>query len=159
MKPLELYHRALELGLRLEPAGDMLAVLPKGKCPPDFADLLRQHKAELLSWLSRPPCPGWQFVPPADMPLNPVQPRPTPANARRVMAYIVRQIGDTPGPLCEWCLNRELGYWETYRWPDHVCAYAAVRDAACWQLSRDEAAVWQLLQGFDEAATRPLGTR
>jgi hypothetical protein len=29
----------------------MLAVVPKGHCPPDFADLLRAHKVELLDWL------------------------------------------------------------------------------------------------------------
>ena len=26
-------------------------MFPKGKCPPDFADVLRRHKGELLSWL------------------------------------------------------------------------------------------------------------
>lgn len=51
MNPLELCHQAQSLGLRLEPAGDKLAVFPKGKCPPGFADLLRAHKPELLSWL------------------------------------------------------------------------------------------------------------
>lgn len=152
MKPLEIYHRALELGLRLEPAGDMLAVMPKGKCPADFADILRQHKPELLAWLNRPPCPGWQAVPPADLPLHPVQPRPTTVNARLVMAYQVRQIADGTGPLCEWLLRREAAYWEVHHWPDHVCAYAAARDAACWQLARDEAAVCELLETFEEVA-------
>jgi hypothetical protein len=47
----ELYIEAFRRGLRLEPAGDKLAVIPKGHCPPDFADVLRAHKGELLSWL------------------------------------------------------------------------------------------------------------
>ena len=51
MSPPELYRRARDLGLHLEPAGDKLAVFPKGKCPPDFADVLRAHKPELLCWL------------------------------------------------------------------------------------------------------------
>jgi hypothetical protein len=46
-----IYVEACRRGLRLEPAGDKLAVRPKGKCPPDFADVLRQHKGELLNWL------------------------------------------------------------------------------------------------------------
>ena len=49
--PLELFRRAHELGLRLEPAGDRLNVFG-GYCPPDFAEELRQHKAELLAWLN-----------------------------------------------------------------------------------------------------------
>ncbi len=51
MSPLELCRQAQSLGLRLEPAGDKLAVFPKGKCPPGFADVLRAHKPQLLSWL------------------------------------------------------------------------------------------------------------
>ncbi|MGA2659522.1 MAG: hypothetical protein ABSH34_18615 [Verrucomicrobiota bacterium] len=38
-------------GLRLRPEGDTLVVAPRSKCPPEFADMLRQHKAELLAWL------------------------------------------------------------------------------------------------------------
>ena len=49
--PRDLYIEAARRGLRLEPAGDKLAVIPKGKCPPDFADILREHKRELLDWL------------------------------------------------------------------------------------------------------------
>lgn len=51
MKPTELIHRATGLGLRLEPRGDKLAVIPADRCPPDFADMLRAHKPALLSWL------------------------------------------------------------------------------------------------------------
>ena len=51
MNARDLYMEATRRGLRLEPAGDKLAVIPKGRCPPDFADVLRQHKVELLDWL------------------------------------------------------------------------------------------------------------
>lgn len=51
MTPRDLCLEATRRGLRLEPAGDNLAVYPRGRCPPDFADTLRQHKAELLNWL------------------------------------------------------------------------------------------------------------
>ena len=49
--PQELFRRAASLGLRLEPRGEKLAVIPANRVPPDFADVLRQHKAELLDWL------------------------------------------------------------------------------------------------------------
>ena len=48
---VELCQRAVRLGLRLEPRGDMLAVIPAKRCPPDFAAELRQHKGELLDFL------------------------------------------------------------------------------------------------------------
>jgi hypothetical protein len=44
-----LYIEATRRGLRLKSAGDKLAVIPKGKCTPEFADVLRQHKQEILS--------------------------------------------------------------------------------------------------------------
>ena len=51
MTPAELCHEAARRGLRLEPRGDKLAVIPANRCPPEFADTLRTHKGELLSWL------------------------------------------------------------------------------------------------------------
>ena len=48
MTTMELYEEAARRGLRLEPRGDKLAVIPASRCPPDFADVLRQHKHELL---------------------------------------------------------------------------------------------------------------
>lgn len=51
MTPNELYSEAVKRGLRLRPSGDMLAVIPKGRCSPDFMEVLRQHKPELLAWL------------------------------------------------------------------------------------------------------------
>ena len=47
----DLWNRAASLGLRLETAGDRLAVIPGRLCPPDFAADLRLHKAELLALL------------------------------------------------------------------------------------------------------------
>ncbi len=48
---VELYQRAVRLGLRLEARGDKLAVSPAKRCPADFADVLRQNKRELLDLL------------------------------------------------------------------------------------------------------------
>lgn len=154
MTPIDLFRQAESLGLKLQVRGDKLRVSPAERCPPAFADLLRRHKPKILGWLNQPPCPGWHTVPPPDLPLNPFEPRPSLANARRIMDYVVRQIGDQPGPLCEWCLRRETLYWDLYRWSHQDCAYAAARDAVCWQLGRDEAAVWGAL---DECAQQDAG--
>jgi hypothetical protein len=68
MTPFELYREATRRGLRLEPRGDKLAVIPAKQCPPDFADVLRQHKGELLNWLDcraaevAPDCAPWLHV-------------------------------------------------------------------------------------------------
>ncbi len=51
MNPAQIYNEAIKRGLRLALAGDKLAVMPKGHCPPDFTAVLRAHKSELLSWL------------------------------------------------------------------------------------------------------------
>src|SRR5262245_36226997 len=53
MKPIAevLCREAGRFGLRLEHRGDKLAVIPADRCPPEFADLLREHKPEVLSWL------------------------------------------------------------------------------------------------------------
>ena len=64
----ELYHEATKRGLRLESAGDKLAVIPAKRCPPDFAAVLREHKRELLDWLETkgaqlpPDCVPWLHV-------------------------------------------------------------------------------------------------
>ncbi|MHC1762683.1 MAG: hypothetical protein AB9869_00035 [Verrucomicrobiia bacterium] len=150
MNPHDLYLEAVQRGLELTVRGEKLSVTPRHRCPPDFAQVLRENKVALIDWLQRGPCPGWQAVPPSDLLLHPVQPRPTTTEARRVMDHIMRQIGDTPGPLCEWCVRRETAYWDAYHWPVQVCAYAAARDAVCWQLGRSEQGVWELLEGFAE---------
>ena len=55
MTATELYQEAVRRGLRLEPRGNKLAVIPASRCPPEFADTLRQHKGELLSLLESQP--------------------------------------------------------------------------------------------------------
>ncbi|MHB8521012.1 MAG: TubC N-terminal docking domain-related protein [Limisphaerales bacterium] len=52
MSPEDICTEATRRGLRLEPRGEKLAVSPAGLCPPEFADILRQHKAELLAFLA-----------------------------------------------------------------------------------------------------------
>jgi hypothetical protein len=64
----EIYQCAARLGLTLEARGDKLAVIPAQRCPPDFADVLRQHKRELLDLLETktgslsPDCVPWLHV-------------------------------------------------------------------------------------------------
>lgn len=158
--PRELLDRCHRLGLRLEPRGDMLAVIPADRVPPDFADLLRKHKRELLDWLSRAPCPGWQIVPPPDLPLNPIMPRPTPENRERVIAYLLWQGCDRPGPLTAWLVRRENTYYEGVgsKWDCSLICYAAARDAACWQLNRSEEELWDFLAASHEIARRSKST-
>jgi hypothetical protein len=68
MTAMELYRETAHRGLRLEPRGDKLAVIPASRCPPEFADTLRQHKGELLSLLESQPaglapdCAPWLHV-------------------------------------------------------------------------------------------------
>ena len=65
---VELCQQAVRLGLRLESRGDKLAVIPARRCPPEFADTLRQHKREILSLLEgqtaglAPDCAPWLHV-------------------------------------------------------------------------------------------------
>jgi hypothetical protein len=156
--PHDVYLEACRRGLRLEPAGDRLAVMPKGKCPPDFADVLREHKAELLSWLSRAPCPGWGAIPSAALPLNLAMPRPAPESRERVIAYLLRQTGDRPGPLSAWLVQRENAYFEGpgRTWDCGLICYAAGLDAVTWQLNRSECEVLELLSGLNESSRSAL---
>ena len=68
MTAVEIYHEAARRGLRLEPRGDKLAVIPGDRVPLDFADVLRRHKGELLDWLEAcaaglaPDCAPWLHV-------------------------------------------------------------------------------------------------
>ena len=100
------------------------------------------------------PCPGWQAVPPENLPLNPNMPRPAP-HRERVIAYMIRQGCDRPGRLTAWLVHRECDYYDGpgRRWDCAMHAYAAARDAACWQLNRDERAVWALLDTIAEMPT------
>lgn len=51
MTAQELYLEARKRGLRLEPRGDRLAVIPAKLVAPAFANVLREHKRQLLDWL------------------------------------------------------------------------------------------------------------
>ena len=102
MTPTALLEKTARLGIRLEPRGDRLAVIPADRVPPELRAELLAHKAALLAWLSAPPCPGWQAVPPDSLALVPVEPRPTAEAREAVIAFLARQCGDwrNPGPLC-----------------------------------------------------------
>ena len=155
VKPLEVYHQAFAFGLRLEPSGDRLLVFGE-HCPQEFAEVLREHKGELMDWLNRPPCPGFGAVPPDDFPLNPVMPRPTPQDRERVIGFLLRQCCDRSEPLTAWLVRRESAYYDGpgRHWDCASHAYAAARDAACWQLNRGEAEVRELLAEFEETGRR-----
>jgi hypothetical protein len=159
--PHDLYIEATRRGLRLEAVGDFLAVKPKGKCPPDFAAELREHKAALLAWLERKPCPGYGAKPPDDLPLVTTRPQPATYCRELVIHYEARQTDNRTGPLAAWLARRESRYYDGpgAGWDCGDLAYAAARDAACWQLNRSERQLCQLLAGFEEAAkgrsTRP----
>lgn len=147
MTPEELTREAAKHGLRLELAGNQLAVFPKGKCPPDFAETLRQNKSKILKWLSRSSLPGWKAVPPCDLPLIESEPHPSLSDRERVIRYLLQQTDDRPGPLSAWLVRRETTYYDGpgSKWDCSSLAYAAARDAACWQLKRTETELWELL--------------
>jgi hypothetical protein len=153
MTAAELHRRAVELGLRLEARGDKLVVSPSDRCPAEFAAVLRAHKPALLAWLTAPRVPGWGKLPPSNLPLDPRPPRPAPADRERLLAYLLRQTGARPGPLAAWLVRRESAYFDGpgNAWDCALLAYAAARDAACWQLApRSEAEVLDLLRGCQE---------
>jgi hypothetical protein len=144
----ELLQHARNFGLQLEPRdGGRLAVRPASKLPPDLADELRCHKTVLLSLLT--PSRGWQSLPPLDLPLVALRPSPTPAQRDLVIAYLSRQCANQH--LRSWLTRRKTLYYQTISppWHPHLLAYAAARDAACWQLNRTEPGVWSLLEGLD----------
>lgn len=154
MNAIDVLRQAEALGLRLEVAGENLAVRPKGRCPEDFVAVLREHKPALLALLN-PPCPGWGSIPPSDLTLDPALPRPTTENRERLISYFRRQTRDKIQPLMAWLLRRELAYYEGpgRSWDCAAHAYAAARDAARWQLNRTEAEVLVLLQSCQDSAS------
>lgn len=152
MKPLDLFRQAQALGLRLE-VEQRLAVFG-ASCPPDFAAVLTEHKAALVAWLANPPCPGWQAVPPRDLPLDPGTPEPTREQRARLTDYLLRQGAGQPGALADWLARREAAYraGAGTNWNSTLVAYAAARDAVCWQLKRGVEEACDLLAGCEEAA-------
>ena len=168
MTAVELLQRARDLGLRLEPRdGGRLAVCPASKLPPALAAELRHHKSQVIGLLTGPmdaradAGPAgltvhtaalrreWQSVPPADLPLVTLKPSTAPSNQELVIAYLSRQCAHQP--LREWLTRRKVAYGETIAatWHRRLIAYAAGRDAACWQLNRSESEVWSLLEGIE----------
>ena len=144
----DLLQRARGLGLQLEPrAAGGLAIRPASKLPPDLAADLSCHKAEVISLLNS--CRGWQSVPPSDLPLVALKPNPTTEQRELVIAYQSRQCGKLE--LREWLTNRKAAYYSTIAktWDCGLLAYAAARDAACWQLDRTETEVWDILEGIE----------
>lgn len=67
MSAEDVYRQSFNLGLTLEPNGDRLLVYGEN-CPPEFADVLRQHKGELLAFLEArdanltPDCAPWLHI-------------------------------------------------------------------------------------------------
>lgn len=151
MNPHDVFLEARKRGLRLQPAGDKLAVTPKGACPPDFAAVLREHKGELLRWLNSPPCPGRGAVPPDSLPLVPVEAKPTPEARQLLIAYLLRQGANRPGKLAEWLVRRECAYYDGpgRKWDCASFSYAAARDAACSQMACNESELLSRLETFD----------
>lgn len=144
----DLLQRARGLGLQLEPrAAGGLAIRPASKLPPDLAADLRCHKADVISLLNS--CRGWQSVPPSDLPPVALKPNPTIEQRELVIAYQSRQCANRQ--LREWLTNRKATYYSTIAktWDCGLLAYAAARDAACWQLNRPEPQVCDLLAGLE----------
>ena len=65
MTASQLFYEATRRGLTLKIAGlDKLAVTPARLCPPEFADILREHKPDLLALLNASISGGAQVVRP-----------------------------------------------------------------------------------------------
>jgi hypothetical protein len=65
MTALQLFHEAAKRGLTLKSAGsDSLAVTPARLCPPEFANILREHKPDLLALLNAGISGGTEVVKP-----------------------------------------------------------------------------------------------
>lgn len=157
MKPLDLFRQAQALGLRLE-VEQRLAVFGES-CPPEFAALLREHKPALVEWLANPPCPGWQAVPPCDLPLNPAMPELAAEQRARVTDYLLRQGAGQPGALADWIACRKAAYraGPGTDWNPALVNYAAARDAVCWHLKREVWDVCDLLADCEEVASSGKG--
>ena len=163
MTAAELIQHVGNLGFRLEPRpGDGLAVRPASKLPAELADELRHHKTDIIRLLvtsmvtfpnsaspEGPARKGWGVVPPRDLPLVALKPNPSTAQRELVIAYQSRQCGNPQ--LREWLTRRKAAYYTSFgkTWDCGLLAYAAARDAACWQLDRMEAEVWNLLEGIE----------
>lgn len=149
MTPHDIYLQARQHGLQIEATddGQHLDIQPKGKCPPEFMDILRQHKPALIAWLRAGPCPGWGVIPLDDLPLVQTEPRPQAFRREIIIGYILRQPRE---PVYRWIVQRESAYFNGpgRRWDCASHAYAAARDLACWQTARSEADLVELLSNL-----------
>lgn len=77
-----------------------------------------------------------------------LKPTPTPTQRELVIAYESRQCSNLE--LRDWLTRRKSAYYTTVgkAWDCGLLAYAAARDAACWQLDRTETEVWELLESI-----------
>ncbi len=159
MTPRALLEKAHRFGLHLAPKGDRLSVIPADKMPPELRAELLANKTALLAWMSAPPCPGWQAVPPDNLPLVPNEPRPSADTRAAVIDYVFRQLPPwnvKPAALARWINARENAYFDGpgKSWRCESFAYAAARDCACWQLNCTEADLLNTFAAFDGAATK-----
>ena len=71
------------------------------------------------------------------------------AQRELLISYESRRCSDLH--LRHWLTRRRAAYFEAVgkTWDCGLLAYAAARDAACWQLDRKEAAVLELLEGIE----------
>lgn len=96
MTAFQLFDEATRRGLTLKAAGSgRLAVCPARLCPPEFADVLREHKPELLSLLNS----GKENTAPAVHAVRPHRPL-----SEREWAVLVR-VGAENDPIIITALN------------------------------------------------------
>jgi hypothetical protein len=153
MKTSELIQTVEGMGCRFIPKGATgLAVTNPDRIPSELIAVLRERKPEILAAI-RPPCPGWAALPPDNLPLNPCEPRPTPADREMVISYMGRQCSPRSRMLA-WLSAREYQYFDGpgRRWDCGLLAYAAARDCAQWQQGCDsEQELIERLAGFEPA--------
>jgi hypothetical protein len=87
--------------------------------------------------------PGWGQCPPPEWPLKGDLPRPSEHVYDAIMDFVQRQPA-----LKDWLAFRTAQYRTAgFAWSAKEHAYAAARDAACWQLRRSPAQVYLVLHG------------
>lgn len=157
MTVAELIQHVGNLGFQLEPRPNgILAVIPASKLPAELADELRHHKTDIIRLLAEavamvPARKGWGAVPPEKLELVTFKPYPTPVNHDLITAYVSRQCVNGNRELRDWLTRRRAAYigLTAGTWSASLITYAVARDAACWQLDRTEAEVWDLLEGIE----------
>lgn len=152
MSPQDLVLEAERHGVRLLTRGDSLVIRPPGRLPDALKEELKRQKGLVIQHIRNQPGKGWGTVPPLDLVLNTIQPRPSASNRDLVINYLLRQGCHRPSPLTKWLVLREAQYYcgPGKQWPCEAFSYAAARDAACWQLDRNEEDVLDLIRSRQE---------